>query len=247
MSNKIRQPLVAGNWKMNGNSALVAEFNEKLEALNCDSETVVCPPATLMHLFRANSFSLGAQNVSHLNNGAHTGELSVEMLKDAGCTYSIVGHSERREDQQESSDLVALKAKQCIEAGLTPIICVGESLTVREAGNVEKFVGEQLDALTATLSVDDLSKTVIAYEPIWAIGTGKTATPEQAQEVHEFIRGYFTKVDADLAGKLRILYGGSVKPDNAKTLFSQKDVDGGLIGGASLKAEDFISICQAAN
>lgn len=134
---------------MNGNSALVAEFNEKLEALNCDAVTVVCPPATLMHLFRANSFSLGAQNVSHLNNGAHTGELSVEMLKDAGCTYSIVGHSERREDQQESSDLVALKAKQCIEAGLTPIICVGESLTVREAGNVEKFVGEQLDALTA--------------------------------------------------------------------------------------------------
>lgn len=132
-------------------------------------------------------------------------------------------------------------------AGVTPIICVGESLEIREADNVESFVGEQLDALINAMSVDELSKTVIAYEPIWAIGTGKTASPEQAQEVHEFIRGYFSKVDSQLAQGLRIVYGGSVKPDNAKTLFAQNDVDGGLIGGASLKAEDFISICQAAN
>ncbi len=169
------------------------------------------------------------------------------MLKEAGCGYAIVGHSERREDQGESSELVALKAKQCVSSGVVPIICVGEPLEVREAGDVESFVGEQLDALVSAMSVDELSKTVIAYEPIWAIGTGKTASPEQAQEVHEFIRGYFNKVDAQLAQGLRILYGGSVKPDNAETLFAQKDVDGGLIGGASLKAEDFISICQAAN
>ena len=190
---------------------------------------------------------MGTQNVSHLDNGAHTGELSVDMLKEAGCKYAIVGHSERREDQGESSELVALKAKKCVAAGVTPIICVGESLEIREADNVESFVGEQLDALINAMSVEELSKTVIAYEPIWAIGTGKTASPEQAQEVHEFIRGYFFKVDSQLAQGLRIVYGGSVKPDNAKTLFAQNDVDGGLIGGASLKAEDFISICQAAN
>jgi triosephosphate isomerase len=244
---KIRHSLVAGNWKMNGSEALVADFNEKLNAVQCEAQIVVCSPSTLFHHFSCESFSLGAQNVSHLDNGAHTGELSIEMIKDAGCTYAIVGHSERREDQHESNGLVASKAKKCVEAGVTPIICVGESLEIREAGNVEQFVGEQLDALTSSLSVEELSKSVIAYEPIWAIGTGKTATPEQAQEVHEFIRGYFNKVDADLAHRLPILYGGSVKPDNAQTLFSQKDVDGGLIGGASLKAEDFISICQAAN
>ena len=247
MSKNLRKPFVAGNWKMNGNLALVAEFNQKLANVKADSEIVICAPSLLLHAFETHSFAIGAQNVSHLNNGAHTGELSVEMLKEAGCGYAIVGHSERREDQSESSELVALKAKQCVSSGVVPIICVGEPLEVREAGDVESFVGEQLDALVSAMSIDELSKTVIAYEPIWAIGTGKTASPEQAQEVHEFIRGYFNKVDAQLAQGLRILYGGSVKPDNAETLFAQKDVDGGLIGGASLKAEDFISICQAAN
>ena len=247
MSKNLRKPFVAGNWKMNGNLALVAEFNQKLANVKADSEIVICAPSLLLHAFETHSFAIGAQNVSHLNNGAHTGELSVEKLKDAGCGDAIVGHSERREDQGESSELVALKAKQCVSSGVVPIICVGEPLEVREAGDVESFVGEQLDALVSAMSVDELSKTVIAYEPIWAIGTGKTASPEQAQEVHEFIRGYFNKVDAQLAQGLRILYGGSVKPDNAETLFAQKDVDGGLIGGASLKAEDFISICQAAN
>jgi triosephosphate isomerase len=139
------------------------------------------------------------------------------------------------------------KAKKCVSEGITPIICVGESLDVREAGNVESFVAAQLDAVVEALSVEELSKTVVAYEPIWAIGTGKTASPQQAQEVHEFIRTYFAKVSVELAQGLRILYGGSVKPDNAETLFAQPDVDGGLIGGASLKAEDFISICQAAD
>ena len=247
MSENLRKPFVAGNWKMNGNLALVAEFNQKLADVNASAEVVVCAPSLFLHAFDKDSFSVGTQNVSHLDNGAHTGELSVDMLKEAGCKYAIVGHSERREDQGESSELVALKAKKCVAAGVTPIICVGESLEIREADNVESFVGEQLAALINAMSVDELSKTVIAYEPIWAIGTGKTASPEQAQEVHEFIRGYFSKVDSQLAQGLRIVYGGSVKPDNAKTLFAQNDVDGGLIGGASLKAEDFISICQAAN
>lgn len=247
MSENLRKPFVAGNWKMNGNLALVAEFNQKLADVNASAELAVCAPSLFLHAFDKDSFSVGTQNVSHLDNGAHTGELSVDMLKEAGCKYAIVGHSERREDQGESSEVVALKAKKCVAAGVTPIICVGESLEIREADNVESFVGEQLDALINAMSVDELSKTVIAYEPIWAIGTGKTASPEQAQEVHEFIRGYFSKVDSQLAQGLRIVYGGSVKPDNAKTLFAQNDVDGGLIGGASLKAEDFISICQAAN
>ena len=247
MSENLRKPFVAGNWKMNGNLALVAEFNQKLADVNASAELAVCAPSLFLHAFDKDSFSVGTQNVSHLDNGAHTGELSVDILKEAGCKYAIVGHSERREDQGESSELVALKAKKCVAAGVTPIICVGESLEIREADNVESFVGEQLDALINAMSVDELSKTVIAYEPIWAIGTGKTASPEQAQEVHEFIRGYFSKVDSQLAQGLRIVYGGSVKPDNAKTLFAQNDVDGGLIGGASKKAEDFISICQAAN
>ncbi|WP_202261615.1 MULTISPECIES: triose-phosphate isomerase [unclassified Alteromonas] len=247
MSKIERQPFVAGNWKMNGSLSLVADFNKKLAEVKCDAQVVVCAPSVLLHGFEKVGFSIGAQNVSHLDNGAHTGELSVEMLKEAGCDYVIVGHSERREDQGESNALVAQKAQKSIAAGLTPIICVGESLDVREAGDVESFVAEQLNALTSLMTVDELKRSVIAYEPIWAIGTGKTASPEQAQEVHEFIRGYFSKVDAELAQGLRILYGGSVKPDNAATLFSQQDVDGGLIGGASLKAEDFISICQAAN
>jgi triosephosphate isomerase len=247
VSKNLRKPFVAGNWKMNGNLALVAEFNQKLANVKANAEVVICAPSLLLHAFETSSFAIGTQNVSHLESGAHTGELSVNMLKEAGCGYAIVGHSERREDQGESSELVALKAKQCVAFGIVPIICVGEPLEVREAGNVESYVGEQLQALVDTMSADELSKAVIAYEPIWAIGTGKTASPEQAQEVHEFIRGYFNKVDAQLADGLRILYGGSVKADNAKTLFAQSDVDGGLIGGASLKAEDFISICQAAN
>ncbi|PTT95009.1 triose-phosphate isomerase, partial [Pseudomonas sp. HMWF031] len=160
MSKNLRKPFVAGNWKMNGNLALVAEFNQKLANVKADSEIVICAPSLLLHAFETHSFAIGAQNVSHLNNGAHTGELSVEMLKEAGCGYAIVGHSERREDQGESSELVALKARQCVFSGVVPIICVGEPLEVREAGDVESFVGEQLDALVSAMSVDELSKTV---------------------------------------------------------------------------------------
>ena len=231
---------------MNGNLALVAEFNQKLANVKADSEIVICAPSLLLHAFETHSFAIGAQNVSHLNNGAHTGELSVEMLKEAGCGYAIVGHSERREDQGESSELVALKAKQCVSSGVVPIICVGEPLEVREAGDVESFVGEQLDALVSAMSVDELSKTVIAYEPIWAIGTGKTASTEQAQEIHAFIRNLLAeKYGEQVAVNTSILYGGSCKSSNAKDLFAQQDIDGGLIGGASLNANDFLAIINA--
>ena len=246
MSENLRKPFVAGNWKMNGNLALVAEFNQKLADVNASAEVVVCAPSLFLHAFDKDSFSVGTQNVSHLDNGAHTGELSVDMLKEAGCKYAIVGHSERREDQGESSELVALKAKKCVAAGVTPIICVGESLEIREADNVESFVGEQLDALINAMSVDELCKTVIAYEPIWAIGTGKTASPEQAQEMHVFVRNIISKrFGAEVGENVSILYGGSVKPANAEEIFSKPDVDGGLIGGAALKAEDFIGIVKA--
>jgi len=246
-SNK-RKPLVAGNWKMNGDRSLVSTFNDVFANNTIPNvDVVVCPPAIYLSLFTTNVFSLGGQDVSQLDNGAHTGDISVGMLKDFGCQYVIVGHSERREDHGESNDVVAQKAKKVIADGLVPIICVGEALSIRENDQVEQFIGEQLDALVNGLTVDELTKSVIAYEPIWAIGTGKTASPEQAQDVHEFIRHYFANVSEALANGLRILYGGSVKPDNAKTLFAQDDVDGGLIGGASLKVEDFISICQAAS
>ena len=244
----MRKKIVAGNWKMNGDRSLVTTFSASLDSHAVSNvDIVLCPPAVYLPLFSSANFSLGGQDLSAQEPGAHTGDVSGEMLKDVGCSYVIVGHSERREDHGESNSDVAKKASKALACGLTPIICIGEPLAVREAGEVEAFLSEQLKALVEHLSVDDLSKSVIAYEPIWAIGTGKTASPEQAQDVHKFIREFFANEDKTLAEGLRILYGGSVKPDNAKTLFAQADVDGGLIGGASLKVEDFISICQAAN
>lgn len=234
---------------MNGNNALVTDFVNTLNAEEANGvDVVVCPPAIYLAAFNGARFSLGAQDVSALDNGAHTGDISVSMVKEAGCNYVIVGHSERREDHGESSELVAQKAAKVLSAQLTPIICVGEPLEVREVGDeaVQGFIREQLSALTSTLSAEELSRSVIAYEPIWAIGTGKTASPEQAQEVHAFIRGELADTDAEVASGMRILYGGSVKPANAQELFEQQDVDGGLIGGASLKSDDFIAICQSA-
>ncbi|MCW8108608.1 triose-phosphate isomerase [Alteromonas ponticola] len=242
-----RIPMVAGNWKMNGDRYLVEQFSKGLKTQQLTCSVVICPPSVYLPLFSGHDFSLGAQNVSHLENGAHTGELSVAMLKEVGSSHVIVGHSERRESQQESSELVAKKAQQAVEHGLVPIICVGEPLDVREQQTVETYIAEQINALTDLLSVEALAQCVIAYEPIWAIGTGKTATPQQAQEVHAFIRRTLNEHAAGLGDGMRLLYGGSVKADNAKELFSQPDVDGGLIGGASLKLEDFIAICQAAN
>ncbi|TPV61029.1 triose-phosphate isomerase [Aestuariibacter sp. GS-14] len=243
----MRKPIVAGNWKMNGNRSLVSEFSSLMHGVDADAvDVIICPPACFLGSFVAPDFALGGQTLSELDNGAHTGDISAEMLKEFGCRYVIVGHSERREDHCESNALVAAKALKAIESGLVPIICVGESLATREAGELEGFLAAQLDALTESLTAEQLTKTVIAYEPIWAIGTGVTASPEQAQDAHAFIRGHLAKFDANVAANIQILYGGSVKADNAEELFAQTDIDGGLIGGASLKVDDFRKICQAA-
>lgn len=230
---------------MNGDKALAETFSQNVNVPE-SVEAVICPPAILIAYFQSSRFKLGAQNCSHLENGAHTGDISAAMLKEAGCDYVIVGHSERRSDHGESSELVAQKALSVLNENMTPIICVGESLEERESGRVNDIIGAQLNAVFTQLSVEQLSMCVIAYEPVWAIGTGKTATPEQAQEVHEFIRDSLSRVDSGMASKVRIVYGGSMKPENAAMLLSQPDIDGGLIGGASLKKDEFSAICQAA-
>ncbi len=233
---------------MNGSGALAKEFSQALPQQNIgEVDVVVCPPYPFLSQLRSDVFATGAQNISVHESGAHTGEIAGAMLKECGCQYVIVGHSERRQDQNESSDDVAHKATAALRAGLTPIICVGEPLTVRENDGVNAYIAEQLQPVLNTLSTEELGRCVLAYEPIWAIGTGKTATPAQAQEVHAFIRNEVARKDAGVASGLRILYGGSVKPDNAAELFAQTDIDGGLIGGASLKVNDFVAICQAAN
>ena len=232
---------------MNGSRSLVSDFSALTDGVNTDAvDVVICPPACYLSAFENAAFALGGQTLSELDNGAHTGDISADMLKEFGCQYVIVGHSERREDHGESNELVAKKALKAIENNLVPIVCVGESLATREAGELEDFLAAQLDALTATLSAQQLAKAVIAYEPIWAIGTGVTASPQQAQDAHAFIRAHLAKFDADVASGLQLLYGGSVKADNAAELFAQPDIDGGLIGGASLKVDDFRKICQAA-
>ncbi|MCU7554321.1 triose-phosphate isomerase [Alteromonas sp. ASW11-19] len=249
MNTMSRTPLVAGNWKMNGSRELAGTFSDTLNANSVEGvDVVICPPSVFLTSFEASAFALGGQDVSALDNGAHTGDVSTGMLAECGCDYVIVGHSERRQDHGESSELVAQKAARVLSANLTPIVCIGEPLDVREAGEsaLQEYLGKQLAALTKQLSPQDLSGCVIAYEPIWAIGTGKTASPEQAQNVHAYIRATLAETDEAVADGMRILYGGSVKADNAEALFSQPDVDGGLIGGASLKADDFMTICQAA-
>ena len=242
-----RTPMVAGNWKMNGSRSLVESFSDTLNTHAFKAvDVVVCPPAGYLSFFVAETFHTGGQDLSAQDNGAHTGDMSGTMLTELGARYVIVGHSERREDHGESNELVAQKALKALENNLVPIICVGEPLNIREENKENEFVGEQLAAIFQTLTSEQLSKCVLAYEPIWAIGTGKTASPEQAQEVHAFIRETLAGKEKSLAEKTRVLYGGSVKPDNAAQLFAQPDIDGGLIGGASLKTEDFIAICQAA-
>lgn len=222
--------------------------NEFASQLSCqgDVEVVLCPPSVYLSAASSDSYALGAQDCSAQPAGAHTGDISVEMLRELGCKYVIIGHSERRQDHGESNAEVAAKVKAVIDGGLTPILCVGEPLDVREAGSVFDYVGAQINAVLELCGDSFFDATVIAYEPIWAIGTGKTATPEQAQEVHAFIRRELLNV-SDKAQSTSILYGGSVKAENAKTLFAQADINGGLIGGASLKLDSFIKICQAAN
>jgi triosephosphate isomerase len=246
MTDSQRKPFVAGNWKMNGSNDLVQSFTSKL-ASNSAVDIVICPPAVYLSAFKQASFSIGAQNASEFTSGAHTGELSLSMIAEAGCNYVILGHSERREGHNESNELVARKVNAAIAAGVTPILCIGEPLDVRERGGVFDFVKAQLDAVAAECGAQYIENSVIAYEPIWAIGTGKTASPEQAQEVHAFIRKELAALDANAAANVRLLYGGSVNAANAKELFAKTDIDGGLIGGASLKIEDFTTICQAAS
>jgi len=249
-----RRIMVAGNWKMNGSNdsitSLLTDIKAGMDAAD-KTTVVVCPPMIYIHkvqeLTAGTEIGVGAQNLSVETSGAFTGEMSSAMLTDNGCTYVIVGHSERRALYHEDDMLVAKKYGVARAGGLTPILCIGETLEEREAGITEQVVGRQLDAVIAMEGVSALADGVIAYEPVWAIGTGKTATPQQAQDVHAFIRARIASVDADVAAKVQILYGGSVKGSNAAELFANEDIDGGLIGGASLDAEDFLKICTAAN
>jgi triosephosphate isomerase len=232
---------------MNGDKALVGKMQKIFATAGLDNmDVVICPPSPYFGLFDG-KLKLGSQNISEFDSGAHTGEVSVAMLNEFKCQYSIVGHSERRADNHESNELVALKVEQVLKAGLTPILCVGEPESVREIGNLFEFIAAQLNAVLMKVGISQFADVVLAYEPIWAIGTGKTASPAQAQEVHAFIRGHLAKQDVNIAANIIILYGGSVKGNNAQELFSQVDVDGGLIGGASLDPQEFLSICQAAN
>ena len=250
----MRQPLVAGNWKMNGSldsvTALVEGIKSGLDSVST-AEMAVCPPyvyiPTVATLIGGASISLGAQDVSDQESGAYTGEVAPAMLTDVGCKYAIVGHSERRSIYGESDGFTASKFAAARKAGLVPILCVGELLEEREQGITEQVVSRQLDAVIELEGVGALADAVIAYEPVWAIGTGKTASPDQAQEVHAFIRGKLAALDAAVADKVRILYGGSMNAANAAELLAMADIDGGLIGGASLKPADFLAIGSAAN
>ncbi len=249
----MRVKLVAGNWKMNGSlassQALLKAILPPLASLG-GARYAVCAPfpylAAVGQALRGSNATLGAQDLCQFDDGAYTGGVSGAMLADCGCRYVIVGHSERRAVFGETDDVVALKYAQALKHGLTPILCVGEVLAEREAGVTETVVARQLDAVTARCGAPALARGVVAYEPVWAIGTGKTATPQQAQAVHAFIRGRVGAADRGVAEALTILYGGSVKAGNAAQLFGMPDVDGGLIGGASLVAEEFIAICRAA-
>lgn len=243
-----RRPLVAANWKMNGsraaNSAWLAAFAAGRRALRCDA--VVCAPYVYLAdmQLEVGAAVLGAQDVAVPESGAYTGDVSAQMLKEVGCGWVIVGHSERRQQHHETDEIVAAKAAAALKAGLRPIVCVGESLQQREAGETLQVVRRQLGAVLDRIG-PALAQGALAYEPVWAIGTGRNATPAQAQEVHAALRAQVAERDAAAATALRLLYGGSVKPANAGELFAQSDIDGGLIGGASLVASDFLAICAA--
>ena len=247
----MRQPMVAGNWKMNGSSDSVKELISGIKAGigEVNAEVVVCPPfvyiPSVADAISGSGIKLGAQNMCDQDAGAFTGEISGPMLKDVGCEYVIIGHSERRAMYGETDEVTAIKYGAVLKNGLKPIFCIGETLEERESGITEDVVGRQIDAILNSDGVASLANAVLAYEPVWAIGTGKTASPEQAQEVHAFIRNKIAEQDAVIAEGLRILYGGSMNPANAAELRSQPDIDGGLIGGASLKAGDFLTICSA--
>lgn len=251
----MRNPLVIGNWKMNGetaaNHALVEAMVKSLAARPVSGVDIgICPPAVYLdrvgRQLEESPVFLGAQNLNEHESGAYTGEVSAAMLRDVGCTAVIVGHSERRTLFHEDDSVVAAKTLAALRSGLMPVVCVGETLAQRDAGRALDVVAAQLRAAVDGLAADEVERLVVAYEPVWAIGTGKTASPEQAQEVHAHIRNVLTEIAGSVGERVRVLYGGSVNAANAAELFAKPDIDGGLIGGASLKANDFIAICRAA-
>lgn len=258
----MRRFLVAGNWKMNGSSEMTADLisgiaRRALEAARLSEQRelaydiLVCPAAPYLRQATINAesqpISIGAQNVSQFDSGAYTGEMSLAMLSEIGCEYVLLGHSERRELFKETDQDIAEKFSTCINSAeaIVPVLCIGETLADRKAGNTEKKIAAQLDAVLDKTGVSGFANAVIAYEPVWAIGTGETASPQQAQEVHAYIRAKLRAMNVQIAESIRIVYGGSVKPDNAADLFAQEDIDGGLIGGASLSVESFAGICEA--
>jgi triosephosphate isomerase (TIM) len=251
----MRKPIVAGNWKMNGSKASIAQLLEAIKSegqkLYNTVELIVFPPSVYLeqvkNALQGSPISWGAQNISAKQNGAFTGEVAAPMLNDFGCQYVLIGHSERRTLYGESDKDVAAKYRVALQAGLKPIICVGETLQERNAGVTHQIIDHQLHGILASAEKEGLRNTVIAYEPVWAIGTGLAAKPEDVQEVHALIREIVAKHDKDIAEQLRILYGGSVKRDNAAALFAMPDIDGGLIGGASLDAKEFLDIAKSCN
>ena len=246
----MRAKLIAGNWKMNGNLQSAIDLVEGIMAGDSGkARLAVCPPAVYLMkvggMLAQSEIALGAQNVCDRESGAFTGEIAASMLKECGCSYAIVGHSERRALYGESDQMVAARFAMALQAGITPILCLGETLDEREGGVTETVVARQLDAAINVSGIEGIAQSVIAYEPVWAIGTGKVASPEQAQAVHAFIRDRLAQLDSEVAQQVQILYGGSMNPANAAELLSQSDIDGGLIGGAALKPNDFLAIAQA--
>ena len=247
----MRQPLIMGNWKMNGSrqdgQALAKALVEGLGSVT--QEVAVCVPfvylSDIREVLASSAIALGAQNVADQASGAYTGEVSAAMLADCGCKYALVGHSERRSYYGDSDQSVASRFMQAQAQGIVPVLCIGETLEEREQNKTFQVVDEQLDAVINAAGIDAFANAVIAYEPVWAIGTGKTATDDQAQEVHQYIRQQIAARSQSIADKVQILYGGSVKPDNAKALFAMPDIDGGLVGGASLDAKGFLQICHS--
>ncbi len=251
----MRKKVVAGNWKMNKNLTeaiqLVSELKNELSSFQPNCEVIVCPPFTNLEsvhaIIKDSPIHLGAQNFYFEDSGAFTGEISADMLLSVGVEYVIVGHSERRAIFKEDDNLINLKLKQAFKKGLKPILCVGETLEQRENGTTEKVIQSQIENGLKEISAENVANLIIAYEPVWAIGTGKTATPEQADEVHKFIRNLISQLyDSSIAENLTIQYGGSVKPNNAASLLSMENIDGALVGGACLKADSFVEIIKSA-
>ncbi len=249
----MRTPMVAGNWKLNGTRASAVALASDIDKGSSVSavEILICPVyvhlSDVAEVVTSSVVKLGAQNAAVEKEGAFTGEVAANMLSEFGCEYVILGHSERRSMFGDTDALVAQKFVSVQAASLTPVLCVGETLDEREAGDAEKIIGAQLDAVIEVAGIAAFVNSVVAYEPVWAIGTGKTASPQQAQDVHSFIREKLAALDSGVAESLRVIYGGSVKPGNAEELFGMADIDGGLIGGAALNSEDFLAICAAAS